>query len=259
MPVVGSAALPPQFDPPSSPGTLIWSRVSVCGVNRPSLRAFVTISRRRCCSASSRCGLMSSGRERQPRERRRLGREGLRRPGFLARNVALRHRPLFDRPQRLAGHAIEHVEQSELRRLRDDVARLAVVPHGEQLRRGGQVVVPDVVVHGLEVPEALAGARVEREQRVAEEVGALAIAAEHVVGRRAEREVGDPAPLVDRDLAPRVHAAGPLPCALGPGVVAELARVRDRVEGPHQLAGDDVVRREGRRAASRSLRRCWSR
>src|SRR4030095_858575 len=42
-------------------------------------------------------------RERLTHERRRLRRERLRGPGLLARHVALRHRPLFDRPQRLAG------------------------------------------------------------------------------------------------------------------------------------------------------------
>ena len=34
--------------------------------------------------------------------------------------------PLFDRPDRLARDAVEHIQQAELRRLRDDVDRLAV-------------------------------------------------------------------------------------------------------------------------------------
>src|SRR5262245_8312767 len=92
----------------------------------------------------------------------------------------------------------------------------------------------------LEVPEPPAGPRVEREEAVAEEIRALAIAAEHVVRRRAEREVGDAPFLVDRDLAPRIDAAGPLPGAFRPRVVSVLARVRNRVERPHQLARDDV-------------------
>ena len=59
------------------------------------------------------------GRHALPVERRRLGRERLRRRVPLARHVALRHRPLLDRPHRLAGHAIEHVEERLLGRLRD--------------------------------------------------------------------------------------------------------------------------------------------
>ena len=57
---------------------------------------------------------------------RRLGRERLRRRRLLARHVGLRHRPLFDRPHRLAGDAIEHVEERLLARQRDRLDRLAV-------------------------------------------------------------------------------------------------------------------------------------
>ena len=112
--------------------------------------------------------------------------------------------------------------------------------HGDQLRRRGEVVVPQVVVHDLVVPHALAGARVERDQAVRVEVAADAIGAVVVVGRRAGREVGDAAARVDRDLAPRVGAADVLPGVLGPRLVALLAGMRHRVERPHQLAGDDV-------------------
>ena len=93
----------------------------------------------------------------------------------------------------------------------------------------------------LEVPEPLAGARVEREQAVAEQVRAGAVGAVVVVGRRAGREVGDAALRVDRDLAPGVGAADVLPGVLRPRLVAELAGMRHGVELPHQLAGDHVV------------------
>src|SRR5262249_31403244 len=96
--------------------------------------------------------------------------------------------------------------------------------------------------HELEVPQALAGAQVEREQRIAEESLAFAIGAVEIVGRRAEREVADAALFVDRDFAPRVHAADVRPRILGPSVVAELAGVRDGVELPYQFAGETVVR-----------------
>src|SRR5580704_2804544 len=40
---------------------------------------------------------------------RRLSGEGLRRPGFLARNGRLRYGTLLDGPYRFAGHPIEHI------------------------------------------------------------------------------------------------------------------------------------------------------
>ena len=72
------------------------------------------------------------------RERRRLCGERLRRPGFLARHVGLRHRTLFDGPQRLAGHAVEYEQETLFGWLRDGVDVLAVMSHGEQLGRGGR-------------------------------------------------------------------------------------------------------------------------
>src|SRR5262249_928538 len=54
-------------------------------------------------------------------------------------------------------------------------------------------------------------------------------------------EVGDPAFFVNRDFAPRVHAARSLPCIFRPGVTAELAGAGNRVECPDQLAAQDVI------------------
>src|SRR5439155_17323167 len=100
-------------------------------------------------------------------------------------------RALLDRPERLAGYAVEHIEEAELGGLRDDVELLAVVPHGEQLRRGRQIVIPEIVVDDLEMPEALAGAEVEGEKRIAEQVRSDTVRAVKIVRRTAEREVAD--------------------------------------------------------------------
>ena len=54
------------------------------------------------------------------------------------------------------GHAIEHVEKSGLARHRDHGIGLAVLPDRGQLRRRRVVVVPEIVMHVLEVPQALA-------------------------------------------------------------------------------------------------------
>ena len=101
VPCSGSTAAPPKLAPPLLPGISIVF-VSPGGVNSPSLRAPRMSSR----NLARLRGVVDERaqvlfRERLPRERRRSGREGLRRPRFLSGHVALRHRPLFDRPQRL--------------------------------------------------------------------------------------------------------------------------------------------------------------
>src|SRR5262245_48420834 len=97
-------------------------------------------------------------------------------------------------------------------------------------------------MHQLVMPDAFAGARVERHDRVAEEIVARTIAAVEIEARAAEADERDAALLVDRELAPVVNAAG-IPVRVGwPGVVAELAGMRDAVEDPLKFAGADVVR-----------------
>ena len=93
----------------------------------------------------------------------------------------------------------------------------------------------------LEVPHSLAGARVEREQTVGEQVHAVAIRTVEIVGGRSGRYVDDAPLLVDRHLAPVVRAADVLVGLLRPRVVAEFAGLRHGVELPHALAGDDVI------------------
>ena len=172
----------------------------------------------------------------QPRIGRRLGGKRLRERCPFTRHITRRHRPLFDGPQRLAGDAVEDEDHPDLADLRDDVHRLAVVLHREQLGAGGRIVIPQIVMHELKMPEAFAGVKVEREQAVAEQIVAEAIAAVEIEGWRAEREIADAALLVDRELSPRIGAAGGLPRVGRPGVVAEFSRPRDRVKDPQQLA-----------------------
>ena len=111
-----------------------------------------------------------------------------------------------------------------------------------KLRRRDVVVVPEVVMHRLEMPEPLAGARVERDQAIAEEIRARPVCAVEIVGRRTGRHVDDPALLVDGELAPAVRAADVLVRVLRPCVVAVLARSRDGMELPDEVAGQHVVR-----------------
>ena len=139
-------------------------RLSLDGVKSPSLAASRTACFSAACSSARHERVDVVRLERLPGEGGRFGRERLRRRRHFAGNLALRDRALFDRPQRLAGQALEHVEESGLARLRDDVDASPLVSDGEELRRGGEVVVPEIVVHSLEVPLPRAGAGVEGDE-----------------------------------------------------------------------------------------------
>src|SRR6185312_6921006 len=180
--------------------------------------------------------------ERLPCERRRLRGKGLGGGGPLAGDIGLRNGSFFDRPQRLAGEPIEDEHRSELGALRHGLDRFAIVFDREEFRGDWQVVVPEVVVNDLEMPEALAGARVERQQRIAEEVVALAIGTIEVEAWSAERNERDAMFRVDGHFAPTMDAANGLPRVGRPGVVTGFPGVRDRVELPDQLPCANVVR-----------------
>jgi hypothetical protein len=91
----------------------------------------------------------------------------------LAGNVGLRNRLLLDRPDRLARFAVEDEQESVLRCLGDDIDGAAVLTDRQQLRRLRQVVIPQVVMHELPMPDASAGACVKGHERIAKEVVAL--------------------------------------------------------------------------------------
>jgi hypothetical protein len=64
--------------------------------------------------------------------------------------------------------------------LRNGFDFFAVMINGQQFRRLRDIQIPQVVVNGLEMPDALASARVESQQAVAEQVVSMAIAAVEV-------------------------------------------------------------------------------
>ncbi len=140
-----------------------------------------------------------------------------------------------------AGHAIEDVQPPGLVGDDDDVAVPSLVTDGRELRRRAGIQIPEVVVHELEMPPALAAARVERDDGRAEEIGAVPIRAVEVIRRRSERDEDDAAANVDRRLTPVVDPADVFPGVFRPRVVAELAGARHRVERPDEFAGENVV------------------
>lgn len=105
-----------------------------------------------------------------PGDRRRLYREGLRRPGALSRHRALRDRPLLDWEERVSGEPIQDVHEARLRDLRHRRDLLSAAANRHQDRRVRQIVIPDVVVDDLVVPEPLPGIRVQREDGIGEQI-----------------------------------------------------------------------------------------
>ena len=96
-------------------------------------------------------------------------------------------------------------------------------------------------MHRLKMPEPLARAGVEREERVREQVCANAVATIEVRGRGTRRHVDDAARRVHGHAGPRVRAADRLPRTRGPSVVPEFAGPWNRVKGPANRSGVNVV------------------
>ena len=176
---------------------------------------------------------------------------GLRRRCGLAGHVAGGHGALLDRVNRFAVDAIQEEQQAVLRAHGHRGHGCAADAGVEQQRRSLQVVVPDVVVNDLEVPQVAAGASVGGDERAAEEIVAVAIAAVAVEGGSGERHVEDAALGVDGHEAPDVDAGAPLGAVALPGVGKALARARHAMKRPHERAGARIPRPHVARGAAR--------
>ena len=125
-------------------------------------------------------------------ERRRLGRKGLRRRRPLAGRIGRWHRPLFDRPDRLTVGPIEDERERLLRHLHDGLDSPAVNRDVRKDWRCRQIVVPEVVVNDLVVPDSLAGGASDAHQGVRKQIVSETVPAAYVIGRAREREIGKP-------------------------------------------------------------------
>src|SRR5688572_9708377 len=105
-------------------------------------------------------------------ERRRFYRKRLCRRGFLAGYVARRHRTLLDRKEGLSRLAIQDKNEARLRE--HDYGRhvASIAPNVDEEWGRRQIVVPKIVVHGLELPLQLPRLRVQGCDRVRVEIGA---------------------------------------------------------------------------------------
>ena len=96
-------------------------------------------------------------------------------------------------------------------------------------------------MHELVVPAALAGARIDRDDRFGEQVVSRPVPAVVVAGRQLHGEIDQAELLVRAHLRPHARVARVRPGIAEPRVVAELVRLRDRVEDPQPLASPHVV------------------
>ncbi len=176
-------------------------------------------------------------------QRRCHRREGLCWRGLFARDRARGNLSLFHRKNRSAGLAIEHEEHPCLRRLRDGGKRLAVARYGDERWRRGVVVVPQVVMHGLEVPHDAPGRRAKRDDgvRVAVVAGTKrAVIIRCGARRRHEDQV---AGRIGRHDRPCVRCARACGASVAPGRERRVIRILwNRVPGPAQRACPRVER-----------------
>jgi len=175
-------------------------------------------------------------------ERRRPRWERLPRCSLLARHCGLGHRPVIDGPQRPAGDAVEHEDESLLGDLGHGAHSAAAHNDVDQVGSRGDVVVPKSVAHELKVPHPPASGRLETDEAVGEQVVAVTLAAIVIVRRRAERQIDVAELLVGAHDRPHVHPADRAPRLTRPRLVAELTYLRDGVEDPSLRAGAYIER-----------------
>ena len=118
-------------------------------------------------------------------QRRGQAGEGLTLGDDLARHAALRNRAHLDRKEGLARSSIEQEQVSHLGRLGESRDAFAPSPSRMGVEHGlrGNVVVPQVVMHGLEIPRELARADFEGDDGARITIESVTLAAV-VVGRR---------------------------------------------------------------------------
>ena len=176
------------------------------------------------------------------RERREVDGIGLCRREPLARHPALAgYRPLLDREQGLAGHPVEGEHSRHLGDLDRRLAHAAIDRDIGQDRRGRQIVVPQVVVDRLIVPDLFTGLGVQGDQGVGVQVIPEARPAVVVVIGRAQRHIDIAQLLVGAKRRPGLGFAARAPGVVFPGLDSGLSRVRHGVEGPEQRARARVV------------------
>ena len=174
------------------------------------------------------------------RKLRRLQRKRLRGRIPLAGNIAFRYRPLLHAEDGFSRSAIQNKHQAGLARLDQRRDLLAVLDHVDQRRLRRQIGVPKVVMHGLQIPLHFSRHGIHGDQRVAEQVRAGTVPAVAIVAGPADRHQQRAGLRVHGKRAPDIYAGAVLPAVVEPGLMPGFARLRNRVERPHQLPGSRI-------------------
>ncbi len=118
---------------------------------------------------------------------------------------------------------------------------LSVFVDVEQNGRRGYVVIPQIVMDSLEIPDALARVGTQRHQRIREKVVAQALSAIEIRAGAADGEENEIALRIGRDYGPGIRRARALRAAILPGIGAcAFGILRDRIESPLEFAGDGI-------------------
>ena len=159
-----------------------------------------------------------------------MGRKWLRRRQHFALGAALRHAAFLHRPYRFAGVAVEHEHKTLLGRLDHHIARALAGVDARQRRLRWQIVIPDIVVHGLIRPHQLAGLGAQCHHRIGVLVVAGPLAAPEIRARRGRRQEHQAARFVHRHRRPHI------------GVAGDDAVTQQRIETPARQAGARIER-----------------
>ena len=140
------------------------------------------------------------------------------------------------------------------------------------MRRGGEITIPEIVMHGLEMPDALPGFRIECQKRRAIKVRAEPIASVKIGRRCPDRNVrnasafidGAPGPrtlpdgsTIDLDEATNVARCGKVACAAGeeslPCAPASFVKLPPAFRRQLVLEGVEADRARPRPCAGRAV------
>jgi hypothetical protein len=149
-----------------------------------------------------------------------FGGNGLRTRGFFPGHRRRWHRPFLDGPERRAGEAVEHIAEPLLGDLGHGFDAASLDREVDQIRRGGQVIIPQAMMHQLEVPDSSAGLRFECDETFGKEVIARALPPIIIIGRRREGQVDVAQRLIAAHHRPDIRIAGVFPGLVLPGVDA---------------------------------------
>ncbi len=159
----------------------------------------------------------------------------------------------FDGEKRFAGLAIEYIHVAGLGYLGYRIDSMPIPLDGDEVRGGREIAIPKVVVDRLKMPYALAGRSIQGQQGIGEKVVAFAIGSVEIEGGGTGGNEDQAALFVEAHAGPVIGAADVLPRVFGPGIVAELAGMRDGVKGPANFSGARVESTHVARGCGQSL------